>query len=189
MNLLESIRNSLKSRPVRKIESDGRTQASVAMLLRSGQAGLEVLLIERATQENDNWSGHIAFPGGKLEPDDPGARQAAERETCEEIGVDLSQADYLGQLDEIVAGSLPIVVSCFVFAMTSEPKFRLSTVEVADAFWFPLIRMDDPDRQTMLAHTHNGISMTYPAVKVDTCKDQPLWGITYELLKSLKALT
>ena len=29
-----------------------------------------ILMIQRATREGDPWSGHMAFPGGKFEPQD-----------------------------------------------------------------------------------------------------------------------
>src|SRR6185369_3871770 len=63
-----------------------RVPAAVAMILRQGPGGLEMLFIERAEHENDPWSGNLAFPGGKVEPGEE-PRQAAERETLEEIGL------------------------------------------------------------------------------------------------------
>ncbi|KAG5458036.1 MAG: hypothetical protein BJ554DRAFT_1822 [Olpidium bornovanus] len=49
----------------------------------------EILFIKRATRAGDRWSGHVAFPGGKQEPSET-ARQTAERETREELGLDLT---------------------------------------------------------------------------------------------------
>ena len=40
----------------------------------------------RTSRVGDKWSGHVAFPGGKREADDPDDRAAAARETAEEIG-------------------------------------------------------------------------------------------------------
>ena len=50
---------------------DGPPLAAVAAILRDGGAdGAEVLFILRAESDRDPWSGHIAFPGGRREPDD-----------------------------------------------------------------------------------------------------------------------
>ena len=54
---------------------EGHTQAAVSLVLRTA-ADLEVLLIKRAESERDPWSGHIALPGGRREPDDPDLTQA-----------------------------------------------------------------------------------------------------------------
>src|SRR5690606_32908963 len=60
---------------------------------------LELLLIKRATVLSDPWSAHMAFPGGKHQPEDGSLFETAARETHEELGVDLEQdAEYLGPL-------------------------------------------------------------------------------------------
>src|SRR5512147_3188865 len=74
----------------------GRTRAAVAMIMRELPGDLEILFIERATDARDPWSGHLAFPGGKVEQGEQ-ARQAAERETLEEIGLVLESERYLGR--------------------------------------------------------------------------------------------
>ena len=37
----------------------------------------EILFIKRSARQGDKWSGHIAFPGGKRDPDDEDDRAAA----------------------------------------------------------------------------------------------------------------
>ena len=44
---------------------EGRHQAAVALVLRELGDSVEVLLIKRADNPRDHWSGHIAFPGGR----------------------------------------------------------------------------------------------------------------------------
>jgi len=48
----------------------GRRQAAVAMILRDAGPVPEVLFIERASHPGDPWSGHMAFPGGRVDPGD-----------------------------------------------------------------------------------------------------------------------
>jgi len=172
--------------PVRTIEPGDRARSSVAMLLKQGVEGLEVLLIERACNKEDFWSGHIGLPGGRLELADSGPKQAAERETMEELGLDLETAEFLGQLPDIVPGGLPIVVSCFVYFLSAAPQLQLDAEEVADAFWFPLLKGLEPELSTSVEYRLRGRTRIFPAVKVHQGKEQPLWGITYRLLKNLK---
>jgi 8-oxo-dGTP pyrophosphatase MutT (NUDIX family) len=188
MNLLDSLRNNLADRPARSIDPGERPQSSVAILLRDGVKGPEVLLIERAVNEKDFWSGHIGLPGGRIEAKDSDAKQAAEREAMEELGLDLSSAEYVGQLRDIVPGGLSIVVSCFVYFTKTTPLLHPNITEVADAFWFPLDDADDPERSANVKYTRHGRTKHFPAIKVHNDKVQPVWGITYRLLKNLRQI-
>ena len=75
----------------------------------------EVLFIKRAARVGDLWTGHVALPGGKRDPEDEDDRATAIRETSEEIGLDLTINDciYAGNLPERVVttswGSVPFV--------------------------------------------------------------------------------
>lgn len=78
----------------------------------------EVLFIKRASRVGDRWTGHVALPGGKRDPEDPDDKAAAVRETWEEIGLDLMSRDciHVGNLPERVVtstwGTVPYV-KCF----------------------------------------------------------------------------
>jgi 8-oxo-dGTP pyrophosphatase MutT (NUDIX family) len=66
----------------------------------------EILFIKRAANKNDKWTGHIAFPGGRRDPEDKDDREAAIRETWEEVGIDLKEesgnAIYGGNLNQSI---------------------------------------------------------------------------------------
>jgi hypothetical protein len=62
-------------------------RAAVALILRTGSCGLEMLFIERALRADDPWSGDLGFPGGKVEAGERDPRLTAERETMEEIAL------------------------------------------------------------------------------------------------------
>lgn len=157
-----------------------KTPAAVAMLFREGSAGVEVLYIERARVDGDPWSGHIAFPGGRLEPRDQGPRQAAERETCEEVGLDLSAAAYLGRLDDVTASSLTVRVSGFAYALPEAPPDLVLSCEVAEAFWVPLRHLVDPARQRLETFPRrSGRRSQLPAIDLLGPGRPLLWGVTY----------
>lgn len=75
----------------------------------------EVLFIKRASRAGDRWTGHVALPGGKRDPEDADDQAAAVREASEEIGLDLTTSNYIfvGNLPERVVttswGSVPCV--------------------------------------------------------------------------------
>ena len=60
-----------------------------------------LLFIRRAINPRDPWSGNVAFPGGKQDPDDgDDDERTAMRETQEEVGLDLHSWRRLGRLTE-----------------------------------------------------------------------------------------
>ncbi|MBT3458112.1 MAG: NUDIX domain-containing protein, partial [Halieaceae bacterium] len=68
---------------------DVTRRAAVAIVLHEADGELCLLMIRRAQREGDPWSGHMAFPGGRRDPDDIDDRFCAIRETREEIALDL----------------------------------------------------------------------------------------------------
>jgi 8-oxo-dGTP pyrophosphatase MutT (NUDIX family) len=161
--------------------------AAVALVLREQPQGPEVLFIERAPHENDPWSGNICFPGGKVDRDDGGAKEAAVRETLEEVGIDLSDAFYLGRLSDITGALRPIRVSCFVFGLRRLGSLTLND-EVSDAFWVPLTQLLDPERYSEVRVSFSGRTLLTPAIRLPNDGKPVLWGLTYRLLMEFLGL-
>jgi 8-oxo-dGTP pyrophosphatase MutT (NUDIX family) len=159
----------------------GHRRAAVALLLSRTDAGYRILFIERATHPGDPWSGNIAFPGGKVEPDDRDPRHAAERETMEELAIDLSQACYLGRLSDFDGAHLPVLLSCFVYGVPPSLRFEVND-EVKDAFWVEVADLVDLERHGMHQFTFSGDRFESPCIRLPY-EDKPvLWGLTYRLL-------
>lgn len=166
----------------RKQYVDGRrTRAAVAMIMRELPGDLEILFIERATDVRDPWSGHLAFPGGKVEQGEQ-ARQAAERETREEIGLVLESELYLGRMADIIGANLPVRVSCFAYAAVSTAINPVVNREVRDVFWARLSDIRDPERHQMATVGFSGRSLEVPAIILPQPDKPVLWGITYRLV-------
>lgn len=134
---------SLADHPGRKAEAPTAAKlAAVLVVLRPREDGEpEILMIKRAEFEGDPWSGHIACPGGRMEPGDADLMVTAVRETREETGIDVDRDGLvLGQLDDLSPRSplLPsIVIRPFVALVRPDVEI-VPSYEVATAFWVPL---------------------------------------------------
>ncbi|MDT8418947.1 MAG: CoA pyrophosphatase [Desulfuromonadales bacterium] len=164
-----------------------KRHASVALILRDGELGPEVLFIRRAEHEDDPWSGDVAFPGGRVEQHDEDPRQAAERETREEIDLDLAQADYLGQIDDIQGAYLPVRISCFVYFLATTPQLN-PNYEVVDTFWVPLKSLQDPVRNREELFVYRSEARSHPIIDLGGYSERFLWGITYRLIQQFFTL-
>ncbi|HMA24796.1 MAG TPA: CoA pyrophosphatase [Gemmatimonadaceae bacterium] len=127
----------------RTLELEGAARfAAIALVLRSSDVGEpELLMIKRAEVEHDPWSGHIACPGGRMDPGDRDLEHTATRETWEETGIDLvADGRILGTLDDISPRTPtlpPIVIRPFV-AIVKPEVIIVDSPEVAEAFWVPM---------------------------------------------------
>lgn len=157
-------------------------RASVALVVRPDPTDLELLVIKRATRSGDPWSGHMAFPGGRRSSADRSARETAERETWEEVGIELSSTGrLLGRLDEVWprAGAPAIVVSPFVFSVPATSAARPNH-EVAAALWIPLRALAAPGAATEYLHAlASGEELRFPAIAYES---HVIWGLTHRIM-------
>jgi len=184
---LDQIKTRLAAHRPQPLATETRRQAAVAMLLHPGEQSPEVLLIRRAEHEGDPWSGDLGFPGGGLEAEDRNAREAAERETWEELSLTLAPRHYLGHCAELAGAYLPVQISCFAYLLDERPEFVLSD-EVTDTFWVPLTTLLDPRRNRRLNFEYRGQTRQHPIIDLAEWSERPLWGITYRLLQQFFAL-
>lgn len=162
-------------------------RAAVALVLRDGAAGIELLFIRRAEHPNDPWSGQIAFPGGRREASDADLRATAVREAREETGLDLETGGrFLGPLDELRAMArlrpMNLAIAPFAFRLDTAAGLRLSD-EVTSAHWVALAALLQPAAHSMLSYEHQGgAPLEFPCLRVDGLV---IWGLTYRMFASL----
>ena len=187
MIAIDQVRDALARRPAKVVEDPARPRAAVAIVLRDAPGGPELLMIERARHPEDPWSGHMAFPGGRVDPGDRHAQAAAERETLEEVGLSLAGAELLGRLDDLegrhAGRPLSLVISAHVYHCTAPGALVLNR-EVADALWVPFARLVDPayfvDYPTPFGD--------YPGILVGEPERHIVWGLTYRFLEIFLAV-
>lgn len=183
---LTAIKHRIQSHNHAVLELNDNKHAAVALMLRQREQEVEALFIERARHERDPWSGQMAFPGGMVESFDTDARQAAERETAEEVGVDLSDADYLGQLDDQQGRhrghTHGIIIRGYVYAV-EQGAFVQPNYEVEDIVWVPISRFLDARRYTQIVHPIEP-DETFPGIRISDRNHQVVWGLTRRFIAS-----
>lgn len=184
MGAVADIRRGLAAQEARLASAGRGGRAAVAAILHEPPAGARLLFIERARRAGDPWSGDIAFPGGRVEPDDGDERDAAERETREEVGLDLAPAHRLGRLDDLPARVLPVTVSAFVYAVDAPPPL-VASAEVRHAFWMPLADLLDAGRRREHVRRAGGAEQRFPAIDLLGPGRPLLWGVTYRFVAGL----
>jgi 8-oxo-dGTP pyrophosphatase MutT (NUDIX family) len=181
------VRRALEHRRPRTLETAITRRAAVAAVLRETEGGLELLFIRRAEDPKDRWSGHMAFPGGRVEPGDADLEATAVRETAEEIGLDLrAQGELLGGLDEVhaIARGKPVDlgITPFVFRLQGPAQLTMNA-EVTSLHWLPLDDLVGDRHLTTFEYLHEGTPLQLPCLRIG---DVVIWGLTYRMFSSLK---
>jgi 8-oxo-dGTP pyrophosphatase MutT (NUDIX family) len=163
-------------------------RAAILLTLRLREDGEpEILMIKRAEAEGDPWSGHIALPGGRMEPGDADLSMTALRETREETGVDVARdGRLLGALDDLMPRTptlAPIVIRPFVALVRADVAI-VPSHEVAAAFWVPLSVLRAPTAWgTGAVRVRDGER----TVSVFRHGDYVVWGLTERVLRQFLA--
>ena len=144
-----------------------RPQPSVLLTLRTG--------------ELPSHPGQIAFPGGKIEPNDATPLDAARREAHEEIGLAAPLIDPIGYLDLYFTFSgfriLPTVAR-----VAPDHELVLNAREVAEAFEVPLAFLMDEKNHQRRSREFRGVTREYYAMPFG---ERYIWGVTAGILRNL----
>ena len=163
---------------------DHPLRAAVTLVLRPGEGGeLELLMIKRAEFEGDPWSGHVAFPGGRQEPDDQSLERTAIRETWEETAIDIARdGAILGPLDEVSPRTPTVrrvVVRPYVAAVVPDVDI-VESPEVAGAVWVPLSALRETAAWITAEVEAHGQPLSVPAFAHG---EYVVWGLTERILR------
>lgn len=163
-------------------------QAAVTLVLSpdpSRSARTEALLVLRANVVGDPWSGHVALPGGRLDPNDADLLHTARRELEEETGVLIPRGDYLGRLDDLHTRSahLPsISVTPFV-AWLDQRTPLVENEELAGHLWVPLSDLASPALRSSFERKQP-VPKWFETIEIGSLT---IWGMTLSIIDNFLA--
>jgi len=174
---LEKIKNTLSGSISSQVPRNSKTKLAAVLIVIYGPEP-SVIMTERP-KTMDHHAGEISFPGGRWEEDDSDLLATAIRETREEIGVEISNTQVIGQLKPVTTLNSGFTIAPFVTIQEKIPLIRI-TAEIESILQIPLIpllKTMDKDEDP----AHNSIQEMY------TFKFQNhlIWGASARMLNQI----
>ena len=139
-----------------------------------------VILVQRPNHMR-NHPGQVAFPGGKIDPEDKDEIDAALREAHEEIALEREHVDIIGLTDSFQSGS-GYNIQPVLSVIPPDLPFVADPTEVESWFEAPLDFIFNPKNRVTHEGTWNGRKRHYYEIMWN---DYRIWGITAGILNNL----
>lgn len=175
-NALEVLRNREPFRfPAHAIPDDFRRAAVLIAFWPDGD-DVRCVLTRRSAHLSTH-KGQVAFPGGRVDPGESW-REAALREAYEEVSLDPSHVEVIGELDDAWSGAGHHIVPVVGWVESPAP-LRPNPGEVAEILLPRLSEMLRPDALSHQEVTHEG--RTYHN-RIVSFEGGPVYGLSTDLL-------
>jgi 8-oxo-dGTP pyrophosphatase MutT (NUDIX family) len=170
----QQIENILSHHEKKKITSQNLKASAVLMPIFYNQGQYHILFTERSDEVNFH-KGQVCFPGGTREPSDSSLLQTALREIKEEIGLETTNIEILGELDDMLTFVTNYVICPFVAFISIPHSLKTDGREVKGTFSVPLsFLMDEPNfKQDSQSYEYEG---------------HIIWGATARILRQFIGL-
>ncbi len=154
--------------------------AAVLVPLVAHHDGVHVLLTLR-TSKLRNHAGQIAFPGGRMDPDDRSPVDTALRETAEEIGLTANVIDVGGYLDPYQSGTGYRIIPVVAMVHPGQ-ELQLNPHEVDDAFEVPLSFLMEQSNHVRHRWERDGVMRESWAMPYG---ERFIWGVTAGIIRHM----
>jgi len=178
---IEQIRSALTSEinPTSLSELDENELASVLVIIYGKEP--TILMTEKAKTLKVH-AGEIAFPGGKWCAKDQDLLETAIRETKEELCLEVSKEQVVGQLDSVITLNSKYKITPFIAILETIPSLKTNS-EVESILHIPLISFLNTMADDNLPE-HRSIKEMHTF----TFEKYHVWGASARMLKQIKVL-
>jgi 8-oxo-dGTP pyrophosphatase MutT (NUDIX family) len=161
---------------------DSRARPSAVLAPLYDDAGEAVVVLTRRTWGLRTHQGEVSFPGGRVDAGEAPV-DGALREAEEEIGLDSSTVEIIGELDHLATVSSWSYIVPYVGVLPGLPETRPNPAEVEAVLHVPLRELLDPEIYREELWTFPGDSVR-PIYFFELAGDT-VWGATAALLRQL----
>ncbi len=173
----EEFKKALSSKISPSIKQNGETKlAAVLVVIYDSEP--HIIMTERPKTMNLH-AGEISFPGGMWKKDDADLLATALRETKEEIDLDISRQDVIGQLAPVTTLNSGFTITPFVAIPSHIPPLRPNS-EIEEIFRIPLFPLFNT-LQDDLDPSHKSIQEMYTF----RYQSKLIWGASARILKQM----
>ncbi len=165
------------------VEKQKPKVSAVLLLLYPREEGWHIVFTKRHNYKGVH-ANQISFPGGKLERGE-GFREAALRETEEELGLNREKPELLGSLSKIYIPPSNFIVHPQVGFVDHTPKFIAEEREVKEIIEVPVSYFHSLEKAEEVELLVRGEKMKVPAFKPF---GEIIWGATAMILSEFIAL-
>jgi 8-oxo-dGTP pyrophosphatase MutT (NUDIX family) len=142
--------------------------------------GLNIILTKRLDNLRSH-SGQVAFPGGKIDPDDPSPEAAALREAQEEIALDPALVEVMGRLPDYLSGS-GYRIAPVLGLVDARAAMSANPDEVDYVFEVPLAFLMDPANHRRGSRIFQGTERQFIEMPYG---EHYIWGVTAGIIRLL----
>ena len=165
------------------IEKKAFTPAAVLILLYPIEDKWHFFLTKR-TDNVEHHKGQISLPGGMLEKGES-HKEAAIRETFEELGVQSRDINIIGPLTPLYIPISNFKIFPFVGWLKSAPKLKIQSKEVSKVFSPSIYSLTDPETKKIKDSILLGQKVKIPFFNL---KNEVVWGATSMILSEFKKI-